>query len=129
MDAETEPTDAGYRADALKERVYVTFTALAVVLAMQTHAEGLTAGEAAKTIAITVIGTLLAVFVADLVAHLAVHTVLPTRPELRRMMRVSFGAFAVAVLPLLFIGFAALGSWQIGAALQASRSRSPPRSS
>jgi hypothetical protein len=110
-----------HRAEALKERVYVTFTSLAVVLAMQSHStEHLTAGEAAATLSITVVGTLLAVFVADVVSHLAVHTAVPTGPELRRMAAVSFGAFAAVVLPLIFIAFAALEWWSIDAALRAS---------
>jgi hypothetical protein len=67
-----------------------------------------------------VIGTLLAVFVADLVSHLAVHATLPTRPELGAMVRVSFGAFVAVVLPLIFIGAAALDLWSIDAALRAS---------
>ncbi|GAA3406154.1 hypothetical protein [Pseudarthrobacter polychromogenes] len=110
-----------HRAEALKERVYVTFTALAVVLALQSHSEeSLTAGQAAVTLAITVIGTLMAVFVADLISHLAVHEKTPTRPELLRMAQVSFGAFAAAVLPLIFIALAGLGWWEITTALQAA---------
>lgn len=111
---------AHHRAEALKERVYVTFTALAVVLALQSHAESLTAGEAATTLVITVVGTLLAVFVADLVSHLAVHAKTPTRPELSQMARTSFGAFAAIVLPLIFIGLAAVGRWPIETSLRAS---------
>ena len=110
-----------HRAEALKERVYVTFTSLAVVLAMRSHStDGLGAGEAAATLSITVIGTLLAVFVADVVSHLAVHASVPTAAEIRRMAAVSFGAFATVVLPLIFIGFAALDTWSIDAALLAS---------
>jgi hypothetical protein len=110
-----------HRAEALKERVYVTFTSLAVVLAMQSHStDGLSAGEAASTLSITVIGTLLAVFVADVVSHLAVHATVPTAAEIRRMAAVSFGAFATVVLPLIFIGFAALDAWSVDAALRAS---------
>lgn len=113
--------DAEHRAEALKERVYVTFTSLAVVLAMQSHSEeALSPGQAATTLSITVVGTLLAVFVADFVSHLAVHASTPTRSELRDMIRVSFGAFGAVVLPLVFIGFAALGSWSIDSALRAA---------
>jgi hypothetical protein len=109
-----------HRAEALKERVYVTFTGLAVVLALQSHAETLSAGEAASTLAITVVGTLLAVFVADLVSHLAVHAKTPTRSELSHMARTSFGAFGAIVLPLIFIAVAAVGRWSIEASLRAS---------
>ena len=54
------------------------------------------------------------------VSHLAVHATVPTWPELRRMAGVSFGAFGAVVLPLVFIAFAALGTWSIDAALRAS---------
>jgi hypothetical protein len=111
-----------HRADALKERVYVTFTGLAVILAMRSHASGdhLTAGEAARTLTITVVGTLLAVFVADIVSHLAVHAGVPTRSEMAHMMRVSFGAFGAIALPLVFLGVAAFGGWPLTTALSAS---------
>lgn len=109
------------RADALKERVYVTFSALAVVMALQSHAEEhLTAAEAAGTLTITVTGTLLAVFVADLVSHLTVHALAPTRPELGGMARVTFGAAGAAVLPLVFIVLAGIGVWDVSAALRAA---------
>lgn len=98
----------------------MTFTGLAVVLALQSHAETLSAGEAASTLAITVVGTLLAVFVADLVSHLAVHAKTPTRSELSHMARTSFGAFGAIVLPLIFIAVAALGRWSVEASLRAS---------
>jgi hypothetical protein len=112
---------AEHRAEALKERVYVTFTSLAVVLAMQSHSgEHLSAAQAASTLAITVVGTVLAVFVADVVSHLAVHAAVPTGAHLRRMAGVSFGAFGAVVLPLVFIAFAALDIWGVDAALRAS---------
>jgi purine-cytosine permease-like protein len=108
MNSSTLPT-ANHRAEALKERVYVTFTGLAVVLTLESHSETLTAGEAASTLTITVIGTLLAVFVADLVSHVAVHAKTPTRPELRHMARVSFGAFGAIVFPLIFMTLVLVG--------------------
>src|SRR3954464_13732562 len=82
--------DAESRAEALKERVYLTFTALAVVLALRAHAQSV--AEAALTLLIAVLGTLLGVFLADRVAHIAVHAVLPTGPQLRHMLRISLGA-------------------------------------
>ena len=86
----TETTQAPeQRAEVLKERIYITFTSLAVVLALASHADELQAGEAARTLLIAVIGTLLAVFVADLVAYITVHAVLPDRAELAHMASVS----------------------------------------
>jgi NitT/TauT family transport system substrate-binding protein len=63
--AEAEEPD--FRADRLKERIYLTFTALAVVLALSSRqAEPL---EALFTLLVTVLGSLLAILLADLVSH------------------------------------------------------------
>lgn len=106
------------RAARLKERVYVTFTSLAVVLALRAHHES--AEEAATTLAIAVLGTVLAVFVADVVSHVAVHAVLPTRREMSEMARISFGALGVLVLPAIFLGLALADRWDVDRALRAS---------
>lgn len=108
------------RAEVLKERIYITFTSLAVVLALGSHAAELTAGEAIRTLLIAVVGTLLAVFVADLVAHIAVHATMPDRAELRHMISVSTRALGVIALPLVFLGLAAIGRWEVATALRAS---------
>ncbi|MGW5240041.1 hypothetical protein ACWEOW_14005 [Monashia sp. NPDC004114] len=108
------------RAETLKERIYVTFTSLAVVLALGSHADEVTPGSAAATLAITVTGTLLAVFVADVVAHIAVHASLPSADEFRHMLRVSIGSISVIALPLIFLAFAGAGVWETERALRAS---------
>ncbi|WP_217617020.1 hypothetical protein [Cellulomonas sp. GbtcB1] len=107
------------RADRLKERVYVTFAALAVVLTLRSHGD-VTAGVAATTLLITVGGTLLAVLLADVVSHIAVHAALPTAAEARHMVAVCTGALGVLVLPMIFVGIAATGSWTVEGALRAS---------
>lgn len=107
------------RADRLKERVYVTFAALAVVLTLRSHGD-VTAGVAATTLLITVGGTLLAVLLADVVSHIAVHAALPTAAEARHMVAVCTGALGVLVLPMIFVGVAASGSWTVDGALRAS---------
>ncbi|WP_147794638.1 hypothetical protein [Cellulomonas sp. Y8] len=107
------------RADRLKERVYVTFAALAVVLTLRSHGD-VTAGVAATTLLITVGGTLLAVLLADVVSHIAVHAALPTAAEARHMVAVCTGALGVLVLPMIFVGIAATGSWTVDGALRAS---------
>lgn len=106
------------RAEALKERIYITFTSLAVVMALASHADRLQAGEAARTLLIAVVGTLLAVFVADLVAHITVHGSVPDRAELAHMASVSTSALGVVVAPMILIGLAALGIWPVSAALR-----------
>lgn len=106
------------RAAILKERIYITFTALAVVLALRAHA--VSAGEAALSLTVAVLGTVLAVFVADIVSHIAVHETLPVGAELRHMARVSVGALGALVLPAIFIGLAVADVWKIEAALRAA---------
>lgn len=108
------------RAERLKERIYVTFTALAVVLALRSHADEVTAGAAALTLVITVVGTLLAVLIADFVSHLVVHARMPSPGEAAQMLRVCVGAFAAVVLPLVFVMLAGVGVWRIEVALQAA---------
>lgn len=110
--------DPATHAEWLKERVYLTFTALAVVLALRSHHA--TASEAAVTLLIAVLGTLLAVFVADVMSHIVAHASLPSRPELRAMVRMSFGTLGVLIFPFVFIGFAISGRWRVEAALQAA---------
>ncbi|GAA3041467.1 hypothetical protein [Actinokineospora globicatena] len=115
-DSRAEPAEE--RAARLKERVYLTFTALAVVLALRSH--GGEALEAAVLLLITVTGTLLAVLVADVVSHIAVHAALPDRERVGRMLRVSFGALGAVTLPFVFLGLAVAGVWKIEGALRAS---------
>jgi len=103
------------RAERLKERVYITFTALAVVLALREHAES--PGVVIGTLVIGVVGALLAVFVADVVSHIATHAALPDARELRHMTAVSFGALGVLVAPLLLLALAAAGAWELDSAL------------
>ena len=117
--AEVPEAERAVRAEQLKERVYVTFTSLAVVLALRSHAGETTAGEAATTLAIAVVGTLLAVFVADFVSHIAVHEAMPTRAEMGHMVAISASALGVLVVPLLLLLLAGLGVWSVATALLA----------
>jgi hypothetical protein len=103
-----------------KERIYITFTSLAVVLALRGHAEDMTPGLAGITLAITVFGTLLAVFLADVMSHLAVHATLPTGAQLRYMVGVSLGSLSVIGLPMVFLWLADLDLWSTATALRAS---------
>ena len=112
-----EPT-ARQRAESLKERVYISFTSLAVVLALRSHADETTPGAAAATLSIVVVGSLLGIFVADLLSHLTVHAKLPSSHELNHMIAVSTGALSVLVTPLLLLAAAGLGLWSTAVALQ-----------
>ncbi|NOJ61364.1 hypothetical protein [Arthrobacter sp. 260] len=106
------------RSEALKERVYVTFTALAVVIATERDAVHLSVGRAVVALLLTVLGTLMAVFVADLIAHMVRESSLPTRGELRHLMHVSFGSLSVIATPLAILGLSALQVIDLGPALR-----------
>ncbi|GAA2845409.1 hypothetical protein [Paenarthrobacter ilicis] len=110
--------NAHQRAEALKERLYITFTALAVTIAFERDAEHASVGGAALTLLLTVLGTLLAVFVADLIAHMIRDGALPSRPELAHLMYVSFGSLAVIVAPMIVLGLSALGVVGVGPGLR-----------
>ncbi len=88
-------------AQALKERVYATFTGLAIVLVLRTH-EG-SPQDATYSLAISILGITVAGFAADVIAHLAQHGTFPDREELGRMLRIAGGALASASLPILLL--------------------------
>lgn len=112
----------------LRERVYVTFTALAVLLAFGSHLSGTTALTVASALTIAAVGAVLAGFVSDTIAHLAVHGNLPDLKGMRHLIAVSVGALASIVLPLILLALAhfevisvelavRLGVWSLALAL------------
>ncbi|AXJ11068.1 hypothetical protein [Arthrobacter sp. PM3] len=118
LEPSAPPTPSAlHRAASLKERVYIIFTSLAVVLALRSHADETTPAAAAATLSIVVIGSLLGIFVADLLSHLTVHSTLPTGAELRRMMAVSAEGLGVLVTPLILLAAAGLGLLSTATAL------------
>ncbi|MGW8482773.1 hypothetical protein ACWGJP_06515 [Microbacterium sp. NPDC055903] len=106
------------RAAALKERIYLTFTALAVLIATGSHGHP-TAGEVALTLFITAAGMLLAILVADIISHLVAHEAFMNRAELGHAVSVSVGAFGALIIPFLFLGLAGLGVWTVETAIRA----------
>lgn len=114
-----DETERRKRAGRLKERIYISFTALAVVITLASHGH-VSAGEAAVTLLVTVVGTLLAVFAADMISHIVVHGSLFTGEELREAVGTSFGALFGVALPFILLGLAALGWWEVQTALYAS---------
>lgn len=104
-------------ASRLKERVYVTFTALAVLLAMNLHSHDPKPGASAVSLLVTVAAILLAGLVADLISHSTVHAALPTRAELRHQLEVAWGAGGAIVGPLILLGLSALGVFSTSMAL------------
>lgn len=110
--------DAEQRSEALKERIYVTFTALAVTIATAREAEHSTAGEAAITLVLTVVGTLLAVSVAEYIAQMVRDGEVPDRRDVGHILYVALSSLGVLPAPLVILGISALGALELHAALR-----------
>ena len=108
------------RAEALKERVYATFTGLAIVLVQHANVEHVTAARATLTLLVGIVAISAAGFVADVIAHLAVHAAFPERDELGRMLRIAGSAVASASVPLIVLALAAFGVFELEGALRAA---------
>ncbi|MGW9113184.1 hypothetical protein [Microbacterium sp. NPDC055683] len=107
------------RAAHLKERIYITFAALAVVLALRAHGH-VEPWDALATLAVTVTGALFAVFTADVLAHLVVHARMLDRHELRQVCASTFGAFGVIVVPVIVLVLSGIGVVEVDTALVVS---------
>ena len=117
--ASVRTPNAQQRSEALKERVYVTFTALTVTIAYERDADHATVDGAALTLLLTVLGTLMAVFVADVVAHMVRDSALPSGRELAHLGYVSFGSSGVIVVPMGILGLSAADVIDVATALRA----------
>ncbi|WP_025156545.1 hypothetical protein [Leifsonia aquatica] len=112
--SEEERRQAG---DRLRERIYVTFTALAILMAMNAHGESLDPPTVLWTLLISVVGVLLAGLASDLVSHMIVHNTLPTPREFRHLVAVASRALAVMVVPVAALLLAITGTISIRAAM------------
>ncbi|MCJ1703781.1 MULTISPECIES: hypothetical protein [unclassified Rathayibacter] len=111
-------TSRSSASEALKERIYVTFTALVVTVSSARDVDHASVRSAAVTLAVTVFGTLLAVFVADLTASMMTRGVLPRGAEIRHMLSVSFGSLRVIIAPVLILCVSASGALALPEALR-----------
>jgi hypothetical protein len=102
-----------------KERIYATFTGLAIVL-VAAASDHPTAAHAAVVLVLGVLGITAAGFVSDIISHLSVHQEFPSAKDLAILLRVAGGALSTMVTPLILIGLAALEVWDIDTALIAS---------
>ena len=96
-------------AAGLKERVYATFTGLAILLAVQAHGTHFNPTEANISLIIGVAGITLAGFVSDILSHLAVHRAFPNRREVGHLLWVAFGALGSLVVPGVTLALASFG--------------------
>ena len=118
--AEIDAAERNHRAAALKERVYVTFTVLAVVIALRAHDAHPSAGVALGTLAVAVAATIVAVYVADLISSMVVQERLPRPSDHRRMLAGTLGAGVVALPPMACIALALVGVYSASTALLAA---------
>jgi hypothetical protein len=102
--SEEQRREAG---DRLRERIYATFTALAVLMALNAHGGELDALHVLLTLVISVVGVLLAGLASDLVSHMIVHNTLPTAREFRHLAAIASRALGVIGVPAIALGLAA----------------------
>ena len=116
VDSGVDPAEV---ASYFKERVYATFTGLAIVLvtATSSHPE---ADHAFFALLLGVLGITAAGFVSDVISHLAVHQEFPRRIELVLMLRIAGGALGTVIVPCTIIAFAWADVIGIDAALTAA---------
>ena len=108
------------QAEALKERVYATFTGLAIVLVQLSNVEHITAIRATLTLLVGIVAITAAGFAANVLAYLSVHTAFPHRAEFGRMLRIAGSALASAGVPIILLAFAAFGVFELEPALRAA---------
>ncbi|WP_223691938.1 hypothetical protein [Leifsonia poae] len=106
--------------DRLRERIYATFTALAVLMALSGHAPEPAALDVLWTLVISVAGVLLAGLASDLVSHMIVHNTFPRARELRHMLAVASRALSVLVVPAIMLALASFDVIGVHAAMTVS---------
>lgn len=112
-DRETESaTYAGY----LRERVYASFTGLAIVLVVS-GADHADPQHAFLALVLGVLGIVVAGFVSEIVSHMLTHQVAPDRAEWRHLVRVAGGGLATLGVPAVLLALAWMGVLDLGFAL------------
>ncbi|MFF2370475.1 hypothetical protein [Agromyces sp. NPDC058110] len=108
------------RGEALKERVYATFTGLAIVLVQLQSVDHLEdAGLVAAELAVGILAISAAGFAADVISFVSVHSRFPHAREVRIMLRIAASAIASAGVPVVLLLLAAFGVVELEPALRA----------
>lgn len=102
-----------------KERVYATFTGLAIVLVVAAgdHPDP---EHALFALVLGVLGITAAGFVSDVISHLAVHQTFPAGADLAILLRVAGGAISTVITPGILLLLAWLDVMPVDAALRAA---------
>ncbi|MEE3852004.1 hypothetical protein VZC37_16800 [Gordonia sp. LSe1-13] len=101
----------------LKERVYATFTGLAIVLTLYNGADHHSAAYAFEILSMGVLAVILAGFASDGIAHLSVHRHFPRGNEIRTLLRIAGHALETLVVPIGLIVAAWIGILELDTAL------------
>jgi len=112
-------TEPAAHADYLRERIYATFTGLAIVLVV-TNSGHPEARHAFLALLLGVAGIVVAGLVAEILSHLLLHQNLPSRAEMRMLLRIAGGGLSTVVVPGILLLLALLDRMELEAALRAS---------
>lgn len=104
----------------LKERVYATFTGLAIVLVLASGVEHHDAADALFSLVIGVAGITLAGLVAEMIAHLAAHGAFPDEAGWRTMLRIAWGSLLTVATPAILLILAVFGVMHVETSLRVS---------
>lgn len=105
-----------HRAHTIRERVYLTLAALAVVIGALSN-DHATSVEVAITLALTVVGMLLALFIAEIIERFVEFETLPTRAQVLEMLSVAYGSLGAVAVPFALLATADLRNKEIHSAL------------
>jgi hypothetical protein len=106
------------RAEALKERVYATFTGLAIVLVQLTNVDHVVAGRVTIELVVGILAITAAGLAADVISFLSVHARFPDGHEVRVMLRIAASALASAGIPVVVLVLAIVGLVELETALR-----------
>lgn len=101
----------------LRERVYITFTGIAVLLTFSAHPGEAEAWTITLALVIGVLGAVPAGFAADVISALAVDGTFPRGSRMAHVLGVSATGLSTAVVPVLFLVAAGIGLIEVATAL------------
>ncbi len=104
------------RMNRLKERIYIAFSALAIVLAMDEYADPDPMQEM-RILAVTCLGLVLAVFTADVISHILFHERMMSAEEIRDALSATLGGLWALIVPFLLLFASARTGWSPHSAL------------
>jgi hypothetical protein len=106
--ARTSSTRLDERTRALKERIYASFTGLAILAAVSATGHA-TCAQVLLSVTIGVLGISAAGLLAEIIAHQLAHQRLPAVGELHTMGRIALGASGSASAPVIVLALAWAG--------------------